>query len=443
MIYNPPPTSQFLTTAAMSNHSHGDPALFLTNLTGTTASNSAGFTLSLSAGAGGPGGGGAAISAGANSQSTGTVHFSEGGGVTFGLSNNGVMTATVKTDYLTTAALSNHSHGNPTLALTNLNGTTASASNGFTLSLSAFATTAALSNHSHGNPTLALTNINGTTASASNGLTLSLSVAAQSVQSQNVVALHVHGANGTATFTSGTVAVHAGNNATLSTGANAFSVHVPAGGTGGGGATISTYHNHPINILTTMSGPSNVSASFQFLPIREAVTATRLELPVSVSVATNTNNSSAAILYTLSAYLYTKNGETLQSVSSGSGAGTHTWSSNVTGSMTGGRFVSAAINVNATPGNYFVGLHLSTRATGHAGPASTSLGNTMSMLGVGTAMAGAITFGAFNAATAASAGWYTVGMNSSTGNLTQVSLSNVTQAGSGFQRANVALRMYL
>jgi len=38
-------------------HSHGNPTLALTNLTGTTASNSAGFTLSLSAGAGGGGAG--------------------------------------------------------------------------------------------------------------------------------------------------------------------------------------------------------------------------------------------------------------------------------------------------------------------------------------------------------------------------------------------------
>jgi hypothetical protein len=210
-----------------------------------------------------------------------------------------------------------------------------------------------------------------------------------------------------------------------------------------GGATISTYHNHPINILTTVGAPANDSASIQFLPVREALTATRLELSVSVSVASAANNSSAALLYTLSAYLYTKNGATLNSVSSGSGAGTHTWSSNATGSMTGGRYFSAAINVNATAGNYFVGLHLSTRATGHAGPGSTSLGNTLVMLGVGTAMAGAFTFGAFNAVTASSDGWYTVGVNSSTGNLTAVSLSNLTQAGTGFQRANVALRMYV
>jgi len=41
------------------------------------------------------------------------------------------------TPYLTTAAPSNHSHGNPTLNLTNLSGSTDSASNGLTLSLSA------------------------------------------------------------------------------------------------------------------------------------------------------------------------------------------------------------------------------------------------------------------------------------------------------------------
>jgi hypothetical protein len=68
--------------------------------------------------------------------------FSNTQGVSFGTSD-GKITASVETNYqsagnyLTTAALSNHSHGNPTLALTNLTGTTASASNGFTLSLSA------------------------------------------------------------------------------------------------------------------------------------------------------------------------------------------------------------------------------------------------------------------------------------------------------------------
>ena len=50
----------FLTTAALSNHSHGNPTLALTNLSGTTDSNSAGFTLSLAAAD--PGGAGPAQS---------------------------------------------------------------------------------------------------------------------------------------------------------------------------------------------------------------------------------------------------------------------------------------------------------------------------------------------------------------------------------------------
>lgn len=200
--------TDYLTTAALSNHSHGNPTLALTNLSGTTDSNSAGFTLSLSAAA--PGAGGAVnFSAGTTSGDLDAVVFSNSNGLAFGLdgstitgsytqsthahseyvfsNSNGVsfgtngstVTATVKTDYLTTAALSNHSHGNPTLALTSLSGTTASNSAGFTLSLAAgaYITTAALSNHSHGNPTLALTNLSGTTDSNSAGFTLSLSAA--------------------------------------------------------------------------------------------------------------------------------------------------------------------------------------------------------------------------------------------------------------------------
>lgn len=231
-----------LTTAAVSNHSHGNPALYLTNISGTTASASNGLSLSLSAPAGG---GVVAYSASNGSAAFSTLSFANGYGVSFMTDGLGLR-ASVYTDYIATSASSllqatsatgfitsnafpdtassalalvDHSHGNPTLNLTNINGTTASGSNGLTLSLSANAggggaaisagtqsgntgtivfsnsngvsfgmsgntritashnglTTAAVSNHSHGNPTLNLTGINGTTASGSNGLTLSLS----------------------------------------------------------------------------------------------------------------------------------------------------------------------------------------------------------------------------------------------------------------------------
>lgn len=122
-----------ITTGALSNHSHGDPQLNLTNLSGTTDSNSAGFTLSLSNVAPRPG-----ISAGTQLATTGTVVFSNSNGISFGLSGSTRMTASH--NGLTTAAQSNHSHGNPQLNLTNLSGTTGSNSAGLTLSLSAAAT---------------------------------------------------------------------------------------------------------------------------------------------------------------------------------------------------------------------------------------------------------------------------------------------------------------
>lgn len=78
------------------------------------------------------------VSAGTTSNLLSAITFADSNGISFGL-NAGTLTGTVKTDYLTTAALSNHSHGNPTLNLTNLSGTTASNSAGFTLSLSAAA----------------------------------------------------------------------------------------------------------------------------------------------------------------------------------------------------------------------------------------------------------------------------------------------------------------
>lgn len=204
-----------LTTAALSNHSHGNPTLALTNLTGATASNSAGLTLSLSADMPQPG---IAASAGTQSASNGTVVFANSNGVSFGMSassqitashngltsqsgqavsagngssafqtlgfadGNGVswstgvggLLASVKTDYLTTARASNDAVGLNT-ALT-ANGVSATInSSGLSLNFPAFLTTAAQSNHSHGNPTLALTNLAGSTASGSNGFTLSLS----------------------------------------------------------------------------------------------------------------------------------------------------------------------------------------------------------------------------------------------------------------------------
>lgn len=129
----------FLTTAMASNRGtdfvQANAAFAGTNASGTIASN--GISVSVAA----PGaGGGIGIAAGTRTATTAnTLLFDNANGVTFGLNVVGGSIMTASHNAITTGALSDHSHGNPTLALTNLTGTTASASNGFTLSLSAAA----------------------------------------------------------------------------------------------------------------------------------------------------------------------------------------------------------------------------------------------------------------------------------------------------------------
>jgi hypothetical protein len=118
------------------------------NLASVTFSNSNGVSFGLNAGVitashnGLTSQSNQALSASNGSFAFQTAAFSDANGVTFGTSAGGIISASVNTSY----AGSNHSHGNPTLNLTNLSGTTASASNGLTLSLSA----AAQSNQSMG-----------------------------------------------------------------------------------------------------------------------------------------------------------------------------------------------------------------------------------------------------------------------------------------------------
>lgn len=115
----------FLTTAMASNRGtdfvQANATIAGTNISGTIASN----VISLSVGAGGAGGAGVG-------ETTGTT---SGTDLKLTVDTDGVNISFPK--WITTAAQSDHSHGNPTLNLTNLSGTTASASNGFTLSLSA------------------------------------------------------------------------------------------------------------------------------------------------------------------------------------------------------------------------------------------------------------------------------------------------------------------
>lgn len=267
--------------------------------------------ITATAPAGGGGGGGAAISAGTQSQSTGTVIFSNSNGLTFGLnagtltgSHNGYTGATTQFlttaqpvgAYLTTARASNDAVGLNTaltagpLALTvnssglSLNaGSVAGTTTGFGgnlisgsmtnntagLNLSlihpAWLTTAANSTHSHGNPTLNLTNLSGTTASASNGLTLSLSAAAPVAQTNQTIGgyavSNTVGASSSSTMDARSLSFQGAGIASVGFSNGSVVVSVPSGGGAGDGYNSAQFTNSTANSTMPIVWAGNSAGS--------------------------------------------------------------------------------------------------------------------------------------------------------------------------------------
>ena len=251
------------------------------------------------------------VQAGTNSVSSGTISFADGNGVTFGMQTNGVITGTVKTDYLTTAMASNAGTGFMS---------TSERTNYFATSNNTFAN----STHTHGAISLALTNISGTTNSASNGMTLSLSAA--------------------------------------------------AGGGGGATGTLSRWVA-PALAITSLSSHTatahngSIFLGYEQIPVN--LSATEMAIIVGNSVQSSYNTAQSATL-TLALGIYGFVNDTqITFLSSGSNSYSMSWSSSTTTGVQGMHELYVPINVNMTPGNYVIARSLSftgnnaSAATGH------------------------------------------------------------------------------
>lgn len=327
-----------LTTAALSNHSHGNPTLNLTNLSGTTASNSAGFTLSLSAG-----------------------------------------------NYLTTAAASDHSHGNPTLNLTNLSGTTASNSAGFTLSLSAAApgggaaVTVSASNGSFTAGNLNFSNANNVTFGTSAGSIITASVAAPGAAAENNWFALTGNTDGNTTASGSTIALSGGNNITLSgTNGSVIRIDAPASSSLVGvdpisistnGSTISilqiaeTYQYwNPQDAYVQVAGQQG-NASMHIQPARAPnVSFDRIAMPV---VLTNATNTTGSVTVSFQVGIYTRTASTLSLMSSTSVTQAFTYSGTVNNSTFAGmRLLTIPWSSSLAEGQYYVGIHSRTTSGG-------------------------------------------------------------------------------
>lgn len=378
-------------------------------LSGSTNGGSQTITIS-----GGGGGGGAALSAGTQSVSTGTVNFANSNGITFGMSNSSQITASYNS--------------------TQFAGT---------------------------GTTFAGANISASMTLNSNGLNLSASVAAPGAAAEQN-AFNLLGANtaGNTTATGSTIGLSAinltlsgTNNSQIAISAPATSSLVGASGISisTAGSTISVYQA-PLPYLflpnqdqiTNLSAHANGTMSIQNRLVEIPRTGTVVAIPVNISsVATAANNSSAGINFSISLAIYTEAGDTLSSVSSTTFTNGATWSSNATGSVTGAVFLTAPFNMNMSVGEYYFGVNMSTAATGNilTGAATTSLANTISIMGLNTAVFGAYSWHTLGGGTNQSIGWEEQGLYTGTTAFTgPINLANLSMAGTAAQRANYAIK---
>lgn len=341
----------YITTAAQSNHTHGNPTLALTNLTGTTASASNGLTISLSANAPAAGVG---IAAGTRTATTaGNLLFETGNGITFGLNGIGGSVMTASHNGLTTAMASNAGSNFVGLnsALT-ANGVSATInSSGVSLNFPAFLTTAANSTHSHGNPTLALTNLTGTTASASNGFTISLSAAAP-------------GAGGGAG--TGTALNLTNLTGTLAVNTNGVSLSMSAANPGGG-ATPAAYWAVPpyaINSHANLTNLTGIDKRIIFLPFSNIGNLSCHEVMFPLSKVTSNQDA----VFTIQAGIFSySNSSRLDLVSSTQNAYSVVSSVVDARSIRLWEVIFSNTYVSLTPGQYVLGMWFSMNAGASSG----------------------------------------------------------------------------
>ncbi|MDB6107841.1 MAG: hypothetical protein JWO52_7840 [Gammaproteobacteria bacterium] len=322
------------------------------------------------------GGGGVAIQAGTQTATSGTVIFSNSNGVSFGMSNSSVITASAG------AALS-------------------------TVGLYALGNTTQNSSTTLDQRTLSFNALGAMTMGYSNG---SIQVSAPATSSLVGV---------------GGISISS-NGATISVSQGALTRTV-----------------WPVANITPVSAPGNASMSIQYFPADNPVTATRMDALVAWTAGSSATTNTCAVAMSMYGAIYTRNGASLSSVSSGSTQTTYTYASNSAGNtqLQAGaiRPLSVPVNINMTPGEYYVGFNLVT-ATSSIGLSTTNCPQTFSMMG-GNQVQTALNYAEVGSTTNASVGLYNgMGVYSaaSTGLPAALSISGLVATGASLSQANFA-----
>lgn len=348
----------------------------------------------LTASAAGGAGGGVALYDGANSISSGTARLSAGGALTASINGQTLSLNAPAVSQLTGA-------GAVTLS-----------SNGSTVSISSPVMSLGMMTTTAGGGT------GGTSGTVSNGLQLVAGTNISLSQSTNAsgATVSIYGGAGAG---GGTLSMYALGNTTqntsasldqrsvslnglgaMSVGYSNGSVQLSAPATssivGAGGVSISTngstisvsyapklsrWENQTDVFAPLNTAVPNSSLSVQPMYVPFNVTGSAMKIGGSMTVGTFTSATTASINITLWMGIYTLNGSTLSLASSGSANNGFTWrntanSSQYASSYLGMREMTVPMNINMTPGQYWVAAAMATATNYTSGFSYTLYGNT-------------------------------------------------------------------
>lgn len=174
--------------------------------------------------------------------------------------------------------------------------------------------------------------------------------------------------SGTSGTTNNQLVLAGGNNITLSqaTGAGGNTVTISAGAGGGAAPTLSRWE-YPSNAFTSLNTVGQGSLSIEHMYVPFNITGTAAKIGGSLSAATNTGATTASANVSLWMGIYTLNGSTLSLASSGSANNGYQWSQSASTtantSINSMRQMTVPMNVNMTPGEYWVGAVISSATT--------------------------------------------------------------------------------
>lgn len=232
----------------------------------------------------------------------GTMTASHNGLTTARASNDGLGLATAQTNVTWTAnsaGLSINAGGYAGTGTTGTNATFTLNSNGLQLNAGAYLTTAMASNRGSDfvQATAAFAGTNASGTIASNGISVSVAAPGAAAENNNMSLLG--NVVGNSTASGSTIAFSAGNNVTLS-GTNGSVIRIDAGG-GGAGATFS-YFRHPSNAPFNASSSQSFGVStmaIQPFQLPFYVSASYIRQPISVGFGSTTFASGANTTHSL------------------------------------------------------------------------------------------------------------------------------------------------